>query len=233
MSMILFGSALVTVTAGTVFCLVWREHFAGLPQLKRRDRRSWAAAFTLGCVVCGGVVLGWLGEGLSEPSVMAAWGNASDPRSDPAGHVRTQRAREIEQRFQQGVMMLHAKEYGHAVTAFHRVLELAPEMPEAHVNMGFALVGMGRHAAGRDFFKSAIELRPRQLNAYYGLAVALESLGDRAGALGAMRTYVHLSRPEDPHLRKAQSALWEWESALAAERRTAAKNNAPVPVQSK
>lgn len=229
MSMILFGSALITVTAGMVFYVVWREHFAGLPQLKRRDRRSWAAAFTFGCVVCGGVVLGWLGERLSEPSVMATWNPASDPRRDPAGHVKTQRTREIEQRFQQGVVMLHARKYEYAVTAFHRVLELAPQMPEAHVNMGFALLGLERHAAGRDFFRSAIELRPRQLNAYYGLAVALEALGDRAGALGAMRTYVHLSQPEDPYLRKAQAALWEWESALAQERGAAGGSKPAQP----
>jgi hypothetical protein len=30
----------------------------------------------------------------------------------------------------------------HAITALHRVLELAPQLPEAHVNMGFALLGL-------------------------------------------------------------------------------------------
>ena len=38
------------------------------------------------------------------------------------------------------------------------------------------------------------------------------------GAVGAMRTYVHLTKPNDPYLRKAQAALWEWEAALARER---------------
>ena len=49
--------------------------------------------------------------------------------------------------------MLHAKQYEHALHAFHRVLELDPAMPEAHVNAGFALLGMNsrpRRAALRE-----------------------------------------------------------------------------------
>lgn len=119
---------------------------------------------------------------------------------------------EIAARFSQGVVMLHAKQYEHALTAFHRVLELDPAMPEAHVNAGFALLGLGEPAAARDFFASALELRPRQLNAYYGLAVAYERLDDLPAARGAMRTYAHLAARDDPFRRKAEAALWEWEA---------------------
>lgn len=112
--------------------------------------------------------------------------------------------------------MLHAKQYEHAMTAFHRVLERDPAMPEAHVNMGFALIGLERYGAARDFFESAITLRKEQINAYYGLAVALEGLRDRPGAIGAMRTFVHLSKPDEPYVRKAQAALWEWEAGNQA-----------------
>ena len=111
--------------------------------------------------------------------------------------------------------MLHARQYEHAVTALHRLLEIAPEVPEVHVNMGFALHGLSRYAAARDFFQGAIELRPQQTNAYYGLAIALEGLGDRPGALGAMRTFVHLAARDDPWLPKARAALWEWQSGSA------------------
>jgi Flp pilus assembly protein TadD len=95
----------------------------------------------------------------------------------------------------------------------HRVLELAPSIPEVHVNMGFALVGLGRHREARDFFASAIELRRSQANAYFGLALAEEGNGDLAAAQGAMRSYLHLSRADDPHRTKARAALWEWEAA--------------------
>jgi hypothetical protein len=72
-------------------------------------------------------------------------------------------------------------------------------------------------------------LRPNQVNAYYGLAVALEGLGDTAGALGAMRVYVHRSPPDDPYLRKAQAALWEWEAALAQRREVPAPGSRRAP----
>jgi len=115
------------------------------------------------------------------------------------------------------VAMLHARRYDYAITALHRVLELAPRMPEAYVNMGFALLGKGEHRAARDFFQAAIDLRPYQHNAYWGLAVALEGLGDLEGAMGAMRTFIHLA-PSDPRteafVRKARAALWEWDSRL-------------------
>jgi len=129
----------------------------------------------------------------------------------PGAGPRTASNPEIAERFSQGVVMLHAKQYEHALTAFHRVLELDPAMPEAHVNAGFALLGMGKPAAARDFFASALELRARQLNAYYGLAVAYERLGDLPAARGAMRTYAHLAPKDDPFRRKAEAALWEWE----------------------
>ena len=121
---------------------------------------------------------------------------------------------EVDERFTQAVVMLHAKQYEPAVAALHRVLELAPRMPEAHVNMGFALLGMGRPQAAGDFFRSAIELRSSQANAYYGLALAAEAQGDLPSALGAMRSYLHLSVADDPYRAKARSALWEWEQEL-------------------
>ncbi|MCF6345999.1 MAG: tetratricopeptide repeat protein [Thiomicrorhabdus sp.] len=136
-----------------------------------------------------------------------------DPKLQPNQHAKQAKASEIDLRFSQAVVMLHAKQYDSAIKALHRVLELAPKMPEAHVNMGYAFLGGGDAKTARDFFASAIELNLNQLNAYYGLAVASEVLGDMESALGAMRTYVHLSPKDDPHLAKARAALWEWQAA--------------------
>jgi predicted Zn-dependent protease len=129
----------------------------------------------------------------------------------PGAGPRTASNPEVGERFTQGVIMLHAKQYEHALTAFHRVLALDPAMPEAHVNAGFALLGMREPAAARRFFEGAIALRKDQLNAYYGLAVASEQLGDLPAARGAMRTYAHLAPKDDPFRRKAEAALWEWQ----------------------
>jgi tetratricopeptide (TPR) repeat protein len=137
-----------------------------------------------------------------------------DPQQYPVEHARQARIDQLTQRFDQAVAMLHAREYDFAVTALHRVLELAPDMPEAHVNMGYALLGLEKYKAAGDFFASAINLRPYQGNAYWGLAVALEKLGDKEAALGAMRSYIHLAPPNDQYVKRARAALWEWETEL-------------------
>lgn len=186
---------------------------AAQPGVRRRDVRFAAIAASVALIAAGGALIAfdvWRPDG-GEPY-------AIDARLDPAGHVRVRKEAEFEARFQQAVVMLHARQYDHAATALHRLLELAPEVPEVHVNMGYAMLGLQRYDAARDFFAGATELRPRQTNAYYGLAVALEALGDIPGALGAMRTYVHLGAPDDPYVRKANSAIWEWETRVAAKK---------------
>ena len=165
-------------------------------------RRVRVLAATLAAIALAGAALEWAGRGEAGAAL-------PDAR---AAHAAAKRREEFDARFNQAVMMLHARQYEHAVAALHRALELDAAVPEAHVNMGFALLGLRRHAPARDFFASAAEIAPLQANAYYGLAVALEALGDRPGALGAMRTFIHLTRADDPWLPKARAALWEWQS---------------------
>jgi len=182
-----------------------RPWLSGLAAVDRRW--SVAGATVLLVVLAGGLFAAW-------PSSNAGAGpDAAAAPIASAGRL------EVADRFRQGVVMLHARQHGHALTAFHRVLQLEPRMPEAHANMGFALLGLGRPAQARDFFESAIELRREQMNAYYGLAVALEALTDVNGAIGAMRTYTHLAREDDPYLPKARAALWEWEQRAPLARR--------------
>jgi tetratricopeptide (TPR) repeat protein len=144
-------------------------------------------------------------------------------------HQQQMTQRELQQRFQQAVVMLHAKKYDDAITALHRVLELAPRMPEAHVNMGYALIGLEKYDAARGFFNAAVELNPRQGNAYYGLAIADEAQGDYEAALGDMRTYLHFSAAEDPYRAKARSAIWEWEEKLGRHGQAAAAATGAQP----
>lgn len=139
---------------------------------------------------------------------------------------------ELSRRFAEGVMMLHAKQYDYALTAFHWVLTQSPNLPEAHVNMGYTLIGLERFGAALDFFKRAIDLRPTQFNAYYGLALALEALQDLEGARGAMRTYIHLAPQSDKFLAKARAALWEWEPQ-PGESITEKKNSGEVKIEEK
>lgn len=137
------------------------------------------------------------------------------PSPDRSGPPADARMAEIDARFQQAVVMLHAQRYEDAMVALHRVLQLSPRLPEAHSNMGYALLGLGNYRGAYDFFMTATELDSYLGNAYWGIAIALEKLGDIEGALGAMRVYIHLAPPDDPYVRRARSALWEWDTRLA------------------
>lgn len=196
-------------------CSVWKKTAA---QWKARDVRLRALVLTAGLVIAGGIAIAYLPDRL-RTSV------ANAPEEVRAAHAREKAETEIRQRFQQGVTMLNDKQYEQALKEFHRVLELAPDMPEAHVNAGFALIGLGRFAVARDFFEGALALRKDQVNAYYGLAEALEGLNDLPGALGAMRTYLHLAPANVPYRRKAESAVWEWEARIAEDRHKIIKNS--------
>ncbi|MDO8991382.1 MAG: cbb3-type cytochrome c oxidase subunit I [Sideroxyarcus sp.] len=186
---------------------------AAAPRRVQRDVRPRALGWALGAVLTGGALIAW-------------WPSAFDGEVVERSDIAQQHKEEIDRRFLQGVAMLHAKQFDYAATAFDRVLELAPNMPEAHVNMGYALIGVGRYDAARDFFEAATRLRVTQVNAYYGLAIALEGSGDLPGALGAMRSYVHLAHGEDAYVRKAQAAIGEWEGRLrkATSKQKLAKN---------
>lgn len=143
--------------------------------------------------------------------------NATQNRSavPHAAAQMSQQERLVHQNFQQAVTMLNERQFEHAIQGFHAVLSLRPEMPEAHVNMGFALLGLKQYDAAIDFFNSATDLRPSQHNAYYGLAVANEELGNLRDAIVAMQAYVHVAQSDDPYVRKAEAAIWEWKAAVA------------------
>ncbi|HSD60657.1 MAG TPA: hypothetical protein VLC55_07365, partial [Burkholderiales bacterium] len=222
--MALMGAGgMVAVAGGLLFVfLLFRSLTAAVSRgargAARVDRRPFALALALGLILVTGSLVTLLPGSGAGHTVMVET-PPPDPRRDPARHSLEKRRAEIQARFDQAVVMLHSREYEHAATALHRVLELDPQLPEANVNMGFAMIGLGRPKVAKDFFEAAIELRPMQANAYYGLAEALEAMGEMEGAKGAMRTYLHLASPGDPFVSKGEAALWEWESqgpALAA-----------------
>lgn len=152
-------------------------------------------------------------------TVLAGFGLrlSDDDAGEPVATIESEELRLLHQRFQQAVALLQHGEYDFAVQGFHEVLKTAPEMPEAHANMGFALLGLEEYEAARSFFDTATNLRPSQVNAYYGLAIASEGLGDLRQAITAMRAYAHVAAADDPYRRKAESAIWEWEVELSAQ----------------
>lgn len=127
--------------------------------------------------------------------------------------------------FTRGIEAMRLGDAQAAAVAFDQARAINPHVPEAHVNLGFAYLAAQRPREAATAFDRALTINPRQNNAYYGLGEALDAIGDRKGAIGAMRSYVHLTKEDDPFRRKALSALWEWEAAAKGE--TAPSDTAP------
>jgi len=169
----------------------------------RARPRVAVAMLTAAAVALGGIMVGAIPREASPP---AHEGVLAPSRQDSR----------VDALFRQGVAMLREHRHEQALGVFHELLVHAPRMPEAHVNMGYALLGLGRPVEAASSFQQATSLRPAQLNAYYGLAEALEASGDLRGALGAMRSYVHRAPADDAYRRRAQAAIWEWEARLGS-----------------
>ena len=121
----------------------------------------------------------------------------------------------VDQYFNTALAFMQKKQYQSAIHQWQQLLALNPEIAEVHVNLGFSLYELGKYKAAIDSFNQAMDINSYQLNAYYGLAICYEKTADIKAAIGAMRSFIHLSEKDDPFVRKAKAALWEWESQLA------------------
>lgn len=207
------GAGGLIAFAGTLGCALpvlgsllrgWRESPRGDPRL----RAVFGVLVAVG--LAGSLALAWSQRG----SGFATLQSVTAPKTEPRGYFKPLSQTEISTRFQQGVAMLHAKQYEYALAAFQRVLKLAPNMPEAHVNMGYSLLGLELYGDAAEEFDKATMLRPYQANAYWGLAIALERSGNLRGARDPMMTYMHLTTPGDPFRDKAAAIVAEWEKKI-------------------
>lgn len=121
--------------------------------------------------------------------------------------------------FAEAVVLMAHNRHSEALEKLKDVIRLNPKMPEAHVNAGFALLEMKRPKEARFFFQSAIDMRPSMENPYYGLGEALIELGETNEAIGAMKTFVHLSemskdRQFSRFEAKAKAAIVEMQASI-------------------
>jgi len=180
---------------------------ASMPRKQRRKKTRYLKIYLL--LLAAIVISGWL---------LNTW--MTKPHTLPLSEKTTERPAnwELDRLFTRAVQHMQSGEHEQALTLWHRLLLINPAIPEVKANMGFSLYEMGRFSAAQDSFISAMEQNAFQANAYYGLAITSEKMGDLVGALGAMRSYIHLAGNSENQrfVRRARSALWEWESQLAA-----------------
>ena len=177
--------------------------------MKRLDRRASISLLLVVATLAAGALLHVYQRGIGESSPLFS---AKPGDGLPASSVETT----LHAAFQRAVVLQHSGHAEAAVGAWEQVLNLAPDLPEAHVNKGFALVDLDDCDRAQLSFDRALALRAQQENAYYGQALCHERQGDLDLALGAMRVYVHLADDESPYVRRAMAAIWEWSAGRSA-----------------
>ena len=125
---------------------------------RRVDKRRTVIPLALALTLIGGALLSvYVSRDAINPVVKAPPASA-----DAHEFLQVEQARRAHQSFQQGVAMLQAGQFDHAVTALHDVLSIYPALPEAHVNMGYALLGAGDPKAAAEYGR-AIKVLQRVL----------------------------------------------------------------------
>ena len=92
------------------------------------------------------------------------------------------------------------KKYAEALQRYREASRLEPQLPEAHLHMGFALVALGKYAEAAQAFQRGLQLNPNwpaggfRLRQLYGPQEA-ERLAHRNALAGAVA-----AKPNDPDL---------------------------------
>lgn len=158
---------------------------------------------TIAMLVIGtSLIGGWL---INSAMNSTQYTGIKEPERSPQQHW-------LDEHFNRAISYMQKKQYPQAVLIWNDILLVNDTIAEVHVNQGFSLYEMGHIQPASKHFQRAIDLNNFQVNAYYGLAICYEKLEEMEAAMGAMRSFIHLADDNDPFIRKARAALWEWES---------------------
>jgi tetratricopeptide (TPR) repeat protein len=127
-------------------------------------------------------------------------GRASDHGIETCNRALTERALTSSDRaatlVNRGILHMHAKELDLALATYEEALKVNPDLAEAYVNKGVALVNLGRDADAVAAINRGLELNTtRPEIAYYTRGVANEMLGNVRAAYNDYRQAAAL-KPE-------------------------------------
>jgi tetratricopeptide (TPR) repeat protein len=123
----------------------------------------------------------------------------------PLAERRTAASREAAEHHYEHGIELEDTDLGDARAAYERALELCPDHPDAHIDLGHLLHEHGDAAAAEAHYRAALAARPEDAVASYNLGVALEDLDRKDEAIAAYEAAVRW----DPKLADAYWNLGE------------------------
>jgi tetratricopeptide (TPR) repeat protein len=103
-------------------------------------------------------------------------------------------ARQWEARYYLGTLQLQRGQLDLSIESFLKVVQLQPELPDVHNNLGVAYHAIGKWQEAGQSFEQALQLNPQYERAYFNLGTLLESRGLFADAVKCYRKSFELSR---------------------------------------
>jgi tetratricopeptide (TPR) repeat protein len=89
--------------------------------------------------------------------------------------------------------MQRHQELGGALTQFKKALELNPNMPEAHINLGNIYLAQKDYTNAAGEYQKALELKPDNVLAHYNYGLVLTGQDNVEGAVNQYRETVRLN----------------------------------------
>ena len=120
-------------------------------------------------------------------------------------------AESAQQTFDNAVRALTQGEYNAAERGFQTVLREKPNDPDAHNNLGFALINIpGRMNEAIAEFEAAIRINPGYADAQYNLGMALSQIPGKMPEAIAHMEAAYRANP-DPEIRRSIDRMHELE----------------------
>ncbi|MDF1744045.1 MAG: tetratricopeptide repeat protein [Gimesia sp.] len=93
-----------------------------------------------------------------------------------------------------GTLQLQRGELDTSIANFLKVVQMRPEMPDVHNNLGVAYYALGKSQEARQSFERAIQIHPHYESAYFNLGSLLESRGVLTEAASCFQKSYELSK---------------------------------------
>lgn len=102
-----------------------------------------------------------------------------------------------------GIILMRMERFNDAIKDYERALKMAPDLAEAKVNMGAALIGLRRYASAIAILEEGLKNDPLSPHvAYYNLGIVHEMIGDYKSARGHYTQALSLAPEWSPAKRK-------------------------------
>ncbi len=115
--------------------------------------------------------------------------------------------------FDAGIQGMYEKKYDRAIEEFEKSLGYNPHSPSTLNNIGFAYYDKGDMDKAVEYHARALDNDPSFTNAYFGLALTLEGMGQKEGALKNWKEFLKRTEPGSKWAQKARKHIDKLEEA--------------------